>query len=86
MREVGPSLADTVRHRVEHVFAACSLNRDLVRLVVLNTDPGTEIQRRIKDADEVRNRPIAREIAHGRRTATIRRLRPCRRGAAHPGY
>jgi AcrR family transcriptional regulator len=74
--EVGPSLADTVRHRVEHVFAACALNRDLVRLVVLNTDPGTEIQRRIKDADEVRNRPIAREIAHGVERATIRACDP----------
>ncbi|MGH7621033.1 MAG: TetR/AcrR family transcriptional regulator, partial [Gemmatimonadaceae bacterium] len=43
---VGPSYADTVRHRIQRIFATCAVNRDLVRLVVINADPGTETQRR----------------------------------------
>jgi AcrR family transcriptional regulator len=46
------SLEQAVRVRVGQVFEACAANRDLVRLVVLNTDPDSAATRRMRDADE----------------------------------
>ena len=68
------SVEETVRKRVREVFDACSRNRDLVRLVVLNMDPGTELNRRMQAAAEVRNRPLTKEIATAVEHGTIR---PC---------
>jgi len=56
------SLDDTVRRRVENVFAVCGHNRDLVRLVVLNTDPDSEVARRMQRASDAREQPMAAEI------------------------
>jgi AcrR family transcriptional regulator len=68
------SVRATVARRIAAVFAACGRNRDLVRLVVLNTDPGTDLDKRMRAAAEARNRPLAREIAAGIEAGTIR---PC---------
>ena len=70
------SVRTTVVRRVAAVFEACAKNRDLVRLVVLNTDPGTDLDRRMHDAAEARHRPLAREIAAGIEAGTIRRCDP----------
>ena len=45
---VGVSLDDTVRRRVDNVFNTCAANRDLVRLVVLNTDPDSSASKRMR--------------------------------------
>ncbi len=71
-----PSMEATVRRRVHEVFATCSANRDLVRLAVINVDPGTELTRRMQAAAEVRNRPIAKEIAEAVERGTIRTCDP----------
>lgn len=52
------SLADAVRRRIGNVFSTCAGNRDLVRLVVLNTDPESAAARRMREAGEARNRPL----------------------------
>jgi AcrR family transcriptional regulator len=56
------SLEQAVRVRVGQVFEACAANRDLVRLVVLNTDPDSAATRRMRDADEKRALPMAQVI------------------------
>jgi AcrR family transcriptional regulator len=68
------SVLETTRKRVRRVFDACSRNRDLVRLVVLNTDPGTELTRRMQATAEARNRPLARELGAAVAAGTVR---PC---------
>ncbi|MEX2245175.1 MAG: TetR/AcrR family transcriptional regulator [Dehalococcoidia bacterium] len=63
----GDSLEAVVRSQVGQVFAACSENRDVVRLAVLNTDPETEVARRLQRADDERMRPL--EAGLGRAVA-----------------
>jgi AcrR family transcriptional regulator len=70
------SVQETVRKRVREVFDACSRNRDLVRLVVLNMDPGTELNRRMQAAAEVRNRPLTKELERAVELGTVRRCDP----------
>ncbi len=67
------SLEETVRLRVRRVFEVCAENRELVRLVVLNSDPGTDITKRIRAADEDRNRPLTAGIGAAMEAGTIRR-------------
>lgn len=57
------SLEQTTRARISNVFEACRGNRDLVRLVVLNTDPGSAVERRIREADGERSQPMIDAIA-----------------------
>jgi len=66
------SLEETVRRRVNRVFEVCGENRELVRLVVLNSDPGTDITNRMRAADENRNRPLTKAIAAAMEAGTIR--------------
>lgn len=56
------SLDAAVRNRVNNVFAACAANRDLVQLVVLNTDPESATSRRLRQAEQVRMSPLAKTI------------------------
>ncbi len=70
------TLEETVRERIRRVFETCAENRDLVRLVVINTDPGTEITKRMQEADEYRNRPLAQAIARAIRAGVIRDADP----------
>jgi AcrR family transcriptional regulator len=65
-------IAAVTRARVARIFEACAANRDLVRLVVLNTDPGSAAARRIRKADEDRSRPLAEGIAASMRAGLIR--------------
>lgn len=56
------SLEETLRRRVDNVFEACGENRDLVRLVVLNTDPDSAATQRMRQADDARNGPMVEAI------------------------
>jgi AcrR family transcriptional regulator len=56
------SLEQTVRRRVDNVFKVCGENRDLVRLVVLNTDPDSAATRRMRQSDAARNLPMVETI------------------------
>lgn len=63
---------DVVRGSVNNVFEACGGNRDLVRLVVLNTDPGTAVAKRMADADEDRARPLTEALRNGMASGAVR--------------
>jgi len=66
------SLERAVRVRVAQVFEACSANRDLVRLVVLNTDPDSAATQRMRAADEKRALPLAKVISDAMETGAVR--------------
>ena len=66
------SLEETVRRRVGQVFDVCARNRELVRLVVINSDPETEVTRRMRAADEDRNRPLTKALARAMGAGAIR--------------
>ena len=66
------SVEGWVRESVGRVFDTCRENRDLVRLVVINSDPGTEIEKGIKAADETRNRPLALAVARAMKSGRVR--------------
>lgn len=55
----GASLRDDIDARVSAVFATCGENRDLLRLVVLNTDPTSPEAREMARAAHERERPLA---------------------------
>jgi len=67
------SLDQAVRVRVGQVFEACAENRDLVRLVVLNTDPDSAATRRMRDADEKRALPMAQVITDAMANGVVRK-------------
>jgi AcrR family transcriptional regulator len=66
LTEVGPTetLDGAVRTRINNVFAGCAENRDLIRLIVLNTDPDSAATKRLRAADEKRAGPMV-EIIKG---------------------
>ena len=68
----GVSLEDTIRRRVDNVFNTCAANRDLVRLVVLNTDPDSAATKRMRDADVERNGPMVDAIRQAMLAGYIR--------------
>jgi AcrR family transcriptional regulator len=78
MTDVPPavSLGETVRLRVDNVFNACGENRDLVRLVVLNTDPGSAAAQRMLEADVARNGPMVEAIRRAMAAGAIRQGDP----------
>lgn len=69
----GLSLDETVRLRIDNVFRACAENRDLVQLVVLNTDRESEITKRLRSADRAREQPMVGVIARGMAQGLIRK-------------
>lgn len=66
------SLEETVRLRVDNVFRACGENRDLIRLVVLNTDPDSAATQRMREADAARNGPMVAAIRQAMADGAIR--------------
>jgi AcrR family transcriptional regulator len=66
------TLDGVVRGRVRDVFKACAQNRDLVRLVVLNTDPQTRSRQRDKRAEVGHAQPLADSIAQAAERGWIR--------------
>lgn len=57
------SLDGSVRTRISNVFAVCAANRDLVRLVVLNTDPNSAVEKRMRAGEADRYKPIVDALA-----------------------
>lgn len=72
----GVSLDDTIRRRVDNVFSTCVANRDLVRLVVLNTDPDSAASKRMREADLERNAPMVEAIGQAMVAGYVRQADP----------
>jgi AcrR family transcriptional regulator len=64
-----------VRSRIDNVFYACERNRDLVRLVFLNTDSNAA-EKRMRAAEEKRFTPLIEELSAAMELGTIRRADP----------
>jgi AcrR family transcriptional regulator len=73
--EIPPTgvLEETVRRRIHNVFALAAKNRDLVRLVVLNTDPESRVMHKLRLADDARTGIMARELEDAMAAGAIRR-------------
>lgn len=71
------SLEGVARARIDNVFAACAENRDLVRLVMLNTDPGSDVAESIRRADEAFEAPMVGIVEDGIARGLIRDADPC---------
>jgi AcrR family transcriptional regulator len=65
-------IAQTTRDRVANVFDACGRNRELIRLVVLNSDPESAAARRMRKADDDRSQPLISGIQQGMDAGVIR--------------
>jgi AcrR family transcriptional regulator len=72
----GDSIEETVRNRVRNVFDVCGANRDLVRLVVLNTDPDSAAAQRKRAAEADRHRPMTDAFAAGGKAGLTRDADP----------
>jgi AcrR family transcriptional regulator len=72
----GRTLDEDVRQRVDRVFEVCSEHREMVRLLVMSIDPGSEVMRRMRKADRERNRPLREAIAAGMRRGAVRKGDP----------
>jgi len=70
------SLDGVVRVRIDNVFAACAENRDLVRLVMLNTDPGSDVAKSLRRADEEFEAPMVDIVEQGMGLGLIREADP----------
>ncbi len=68
----GASLQGTITSRVDNVFLACGANRDLVRLVVLNTDSDAAAEQRRRAAEEHRDQPMVDALANAMTQGQIR--------------
>lgn len=71
-----PDVRDGASARIHAVFRASSQHRDLLRLVFLNSDPRTEVARRMRRADEERLRPLAELLGSGMEAGVVRRADP----------
>lgn len=78
LTDVGPAgdLDEAVRTRINNVFAGCAENRDLLRLVVLNTDPDSAATRRMRSSDEQRFKPMADIIRSAMEQGAVRQGDP----------
>ena len=66
------TVREAVERRIDNIFAACGENRDLIRLWVLNTDPGAGVTQRLRDSDERRALPLVEAISRGMEGGYIR--------------
>ena len=72
----GDSLESVVRNRVRNVFDVCGANRDLVRLVVLNTDPDSAAEKRMRAGEADRHKPMVDAFAAGAKQGVTRNADP----------
>lgn len=70
------TLDDNVRTRIQNVFRVCGENRDLLTLVVLNTDRGSEVTQRLQQAEAARTAPMARGLERAMKAGLIRSADP----------
>ena len=71
------SLEETVSRRIDNVFTVCGQNRDLVRLVVLNTDPNSEVTQHIRKAERIRAQPMVKALEQAMKQRLIRQADAC---------
>jgi AcrR family transcriptional regulator len=67
-----PDLASGTKARVHAVFESCANNRDLLRLIFLNPDPRTEVARRMKHREELREQPLVDLLRAGMTAGVVR--------------
>jgi AcrR family transcriptional regulator len=70
------TLEGSVRCRINNVFEVCKANRDLVRLVVLNTDPNSAVERRMRAGEADKYRPIVDALANSAEQGFTRKADP----------
>jgi AcrR family transcriptional regulator len=70
--EVTPDVPGGTKARIHAVFEVSRRHRDLLRLVFLNPDPRSEVARRMKHADEERQRPLADLLTAGMDAGVVR--------------
>ncbi len=66
------TLEDVVHLGVSNVFQVCAANRDLVRLVVLNTDAESAAAQQLRRADELRAAPIVQRLEQAMESDLVR--------------
>ena len=67
---------EAVRTRINNVFEGCAENRDLIRLVFLNTDADSAATQRMRAADENRAAPMVDAIRAGIEQRAVRQGDP----------
>lgn len=72
----GGTPEERTRTSIERIFAACGRNRDLVRLVVLNSDPESAAMKRIREGNALRNKPIVAWLAASMKDGAVRKGDP----------
>jgi AcrR family transcriptional regulator len=72
----GASLREDVDARVSAVFETCRENRELLRLVVLNTDPTSPEAREMARAAHERERPLADLYRRAMAAGVVRKTDP----------
>jgi AcrR family transcriptional regulator len=70
------SLERSIRSRLDNVFKVCGENRDLIRLVVLNSDSTTKAEARARAESEHRYQPLIDALTAGMETGLVRRADP----------
>jgi AcrR family transcriptional regulator len=70
------TLEASVRSRISNVFDVCGANRDLVRLVVLNTDPNSAVEERMRSRAENHHQPLVDALARSAEQGFIRTADP----------
>jgi AcrR family transcriptional regulator len=66
------TLEEVVRLAVSNVFRVCEENRDLVRLVVLNTDPESAAAQQLRRAYELQAVPIVQRLERAIEAGQVR--------------
>jgi len=72
----GHSLERSIRSRLENVFRVCGENRDLIRLVVLNSDSTTKAQARQRAVEQNRYEPLVNALRRGIESGAVRKANP----------
>jgi AcrR family transcriptional regulator len=67
------TLERSVRSRLENVFKVCGENRDLLQLVVLNSDSTAKVEARARAEREHRFQPLVDALARGMEAGLLRR-------------
>ncbi len=70
------TLERSIRSRLENVFRVCDGNRDLVRLVVLNSDSTRKAEAHQRAAEERRFQPMIDALSNGMEAGFIRKANP----------
>ena len=74
----GPAddMSTATRARIRAAFEACRVNRDLLRLIVINTDPRSRMARHLHEANRRRCQPLARTLRAGMQAGLLRQDDP----------